>query len=169
MKDTIRKIELSQGYYALVDASDYEELNKYKWSAKKCDKNYYVYREKYLGIEKGKQKSLPIYMHRYLMGLKKGDKRQVDHINHNTLDNRRCNIRIVTLSQNHMNRIKHKGHTSIYKGVHYFPRDNNWRAQIKGANRPIHIGYYKTQKEAAKAYDKEAKKYFGEYAKLNFE
>jgi hypothetical protein len=101
------------------------------------------------------------------MGIKKGDKRVVDHINHNTLDNRKANLRICTNQQNHFNMLKKSlSKTSIYKGVHYVKRVKKFMAYIS-CPKATYLGYYAKEIDAAMAYDTAAKKYFGEFAKLN--
>lgn len=117
-------------------------------------------------------------MHRLIMSrilgreLKRGE--YVDHINHNGLDNRRENLRIVTHSQNHMNQKKQDGsYTSIYKGVFKDSRYRKpkWVSYIgsgKGEIKREYIGRHDTEEEAARAYDEKAKELYGEYANLNF-
>lgn len=91
----------------------------------------------------------------------------VDHINGNTLDNRKENLRIVTHSQNTKNRTKSKNKTSKFKGVNFCKRSKKWRVRIKVEYKSINLGYYTNEIEAAIAYNKAAKKYFGKYAKPN--
>ena len=91
------------------------------------------------------------------------DNMVVDHINHDTLDNRRSNLRICTHKQNLANRKKHKLATSKYKGVRRINRKTPWEAEISGK----YIGVFKTEKEAALAYNTKAKELFDQYAYLN--
>jgi len=90
----------------------------------------------------------------------------VDHINHNTLDNRRCNLRVCTQNQNRYNLNLRKNNQSGYKGVSF--KHNHWEVQLKKDKKYIYGGSFKDKIEAAKAYDKKAKELFGEFAKLNF-
>lgn len=123
-------------------------------------KSRYKYVKIYLN---GKQE----YLHRLIMKPTKGQ--IIDHINGDTLDNCRHNLRICSQSENIMNS-KIKGGTSKYKGVSYRPeqkRKKHWRAYIWINDRYVSLGTYLTEKEAAKAYNDAAKKHFGEYAKLN--
>jgi len=94
---------------------------------------------------------------------------QVDHINHNKLDNRRDNLRIVTSQENAFNRIKSPGTTSIYKGVTKRVRKNKtvWESQIAKDGKRIYIGRFKTEVEAAIAYDARATELFGKFACTN--
>ena len=105
-------------------------------------------------------------MHREIMGRPKG--LQVDHRNRKRLDNRRENLRTATNSQNQYNKNKTKSKTSsIYKGVTYIKSTGKWRAQIMVSRKNIALGEYDEEIEAAKAYDEGAKKYHGEFARLN--
>lgn len=101
------------------------------------------------------------------MGLMEGDGMTVDHRNHNTLDNRRSNLRVCTNSQNCANKKKASGKSSGYKGVTWFKRDNCWKAQIKVNYRNIHLGYFDKEADAAAAYNKSAIRIFGEFALIN--
>jgi hypothetical protein len=94
----------------------------------------------------------------------------VDHINHNGLDNRKANLRHATRAQNNFNRliIIREDSSSKYKGVSWRKRKKKWRARICINGERKHIGYFKDEIHAAKAYDKAAKKYHGEFASLNF-
>jgi len=108
-------------------------------------------------------------MHRVIMKLNFGDKRQVDHINGNGIDNRRNNLRICTQSQNNQNqRTQICLKSSKYKGVLWHKCCKRWMAQIKLNKKNKYIGLFKNEIDAAHAYDREAKELFGEYAKTNF-
>ena len=93
----------------------------------------------------------------------------VDHINHNGLDNRKANLRLATYAQNSYNRKQfRKRQTSKYTGVSWIKQIKKWRVIICYNGKKKFIGYFKDEKQAAKAYDKAAKKYHGEFASLNF-
>ena len=81
---------------------------------------------------------------------------QVDHINGNGLDNRRCNLRIVTRRQNQQNRFCYGTKKSKYVGV--YKQSNRWYTQISYEGKQHHVGCYKTQEDASKAYWKEFKR-----------
>jgi hypothetical protein len=93
----------------------------------------------------------------------------VDHINHNGLDNRKVNLRFATRAENarYARKTKNK-FSSNYKGVHYIKRAKRWRTMITFEDKTIYIGQFRDEISAAKAYDRAAKKYFGEFACLNF-
>lgn len=158
----MKEIQLTKGLVAIVDDKDFEELSKYKWSASHDGKSFYACRS--FGYKDGKQKK--IKMHRQILG----DKcvgLQVDHINMNTLDNRRENLRACTKSQNMMNRGKTAKNTSGFKGAKKWHK-GGFVASITVMQKVKTIGYYDTVEEAARAYDEAAKRLHGEYARLNF-
>ena len=137
-----------------VSDDDYDELNKYSWSKRvSCSKVYAV------SFINGKH----VYMHRFILGLT--DKNiYVDHKDHDGLNNQRENLRISNSSTNQKN--KRPYGSSKYLGVNW--HITKWRAAINNNGKQIYIGVYDNEIEAAKAYDKFAKKYHGEFANLNF-
>lgn len=92
----------------------------------------------------------------------------VDHINGNTFDNRKCNLRIVTKAQNALNRMSNKNSSSQYLGVSWFKASNKWSSSIKFNGKRLHLGYFDREQDAALARDYATKKYFKEFGKLNF-
>jgi len=154
-----RIIPLTRGKYALVDEEDYERVMKHNWYClvTKDGKEYAVHKSKeYLS------------MHRVIMGLEKTDKRVIDHIFGETLDNRKSQLRICTIQQNSQNSRSSKG-MSKYKGVSWDKPRNKWKAQICPSFKTnTFIGRYDTEIEAARAYDTKAKELHGEFAYLNF-
>jgi hypothetical protein len=156
-----RHIPLSRGQYAIVDVEDFEELSKYKWYAVPKRDTFYAKR---YDCKSGKQ----VRMHQQIMPAPEGY--FIDHENHNGLDNRKANLRIATPAQNACNcRKMLKPCSSKYKGVSLDKDKNQWRAYITYNGRRIHLGWFDNEEDAARAYDAAAKKYFGEFAKLNFE
>jgi hypothetical protein len=154
--EKIRFIPLTKGKVAIVDAEDYERLSKYKWHAVNTGGKFYAYRCR---------NKRSISMHRIIMGEPKG--KVVDHIDGNSLNNRRSNLRICTVAENIRNR-RRTGGVSRYKGVCFVKRLNKWQAEITFNGRQIHIGIFKDEISAGRAYDKKAKELFGEFACLNF-
>lgn len=104
-------------------------------------------------------------LHRVLLDAKVGV--EVDHKNRNTLDNRMSNIRIATSSQNGCNRVTKISMTG-FKGVSELRQGGRYRAKIQAKNKKYELGIFTSVLEAAKAYDKAAKKLHGEFARLNF-
>jgi hypothetical protein len=107
-----------------------------------------------------------ITMHRFIMCPAKG--LEIDHINGNKLDNRRCNLRIVTHQQNMSNiKKKHKS-KSIYKGLSWKTNENRWVVRVKFNYKEYYVGRFLDEIDAAHAYDFAALQLFGEFANLNF-
>jgi len=141
----MREIVLTQGKVSLVDDDVFHEINKVKWHAEKSGPNFYAKRSLPRDVD-GRQRTER--MHRKILNAP--DKAQVDHINGNTLDNRRENLRIVTSRQNCQNR--HNQKSSIYPGVNWFSRDNNWCAHITLNGKSKYLGYFDNEIDAFKAY-----------------
>ena len=150
-------ISLSQGEKAIVDDDDFEELNKYKWSYLRG------YASRSVRTKNGKRTRTS--MHIQIMGKIQGY--QIDHINHCGIDNRKENLRFATYSQNQMNRIQPLCFSSKYKGVDWHKRDGCWRAHIVKDKKQYYIGHFKSEIDAADAYNKKAIELFGDFACLN--
>lgn len=140
-----------KGHRVLIDAADVQLVSQYRWH---MDNSGYV---------DSTNRHRRIAMHRLLMGLAKGDPREVDHKHHIPSDNRRSELRIATSSQNKMNRGSKKVATSKFKGVSWDSERCKWVAQ--GNHR--FLGRFDREEDAAAAYDREAAKAFGEFAFLN--
>lgn len=142
------------GKYALVDDCDYELLAKKKWFLS----GKYVVSSIY---NKDTQKTNLVLLHRIIMN--PSPNLAIDHINRNTLDNRRSNLRICNQGQNASNR-PNKRNTSGYRGVQFHKKSGTWIA-IVGLE---YIGKFTTIEEAARVRDLEAIEKWGEFAELNF-
>lgn len=161
----MKYIPLTRGQQAIVDDEDFDRLNEWKWKADYRNKHFYG-RGYQKDHERGKFKLQQ--MSRVVLGVVGNRGVKVDHRNHDTLDNRKENLRLCSVGQNCQNRIKISrmgSRTSKYKGVSWSKRSKKWKVTIKTIN---HLGYYSDEVEAAKAYDAAAKQYFGEFALLNF-
>lgn len=155
---------MAQPRYAKVDPADYKRLRGYEWFSIKGPRSFYAARRA-RGTKASKFARM--YMHRELIEI--ADGLLVDHINHDGMDNRRANLRAATHSQNMYHRGKRSGTTqSKYKGVYWRKRNRKWQALITFQKKKIYLGYFRSEIEAAKAYDRAARKYHGEFASLNF-
>lgn len=154
----MRTIPLTQGRVALVDDEDFEMLSHWRWCASGNG---------YASAYTGGGRSCPrfAYMHRMIM-LPDPDQ-QIDHITGDRLDNRRCNLRLATFSEQSCNTGARKGETSRYKGVSLF-RNGKWVAQIQHDHQYFYLGYYDSPVDAAHAYDVAAREHHGEFAYLNY-
>ncbi len=157
----MKEIPLTQGKVALVDDADYPELSKYKWCAQHTEARWYAIR-----FDVGRMGRCRIPMHRAILNAPSG--LEVDHRNHNGLDNRRANLRLATKAENQRNRNKPATNTSGYKGVSWHKGHNRWQAQIRHDGRARFLGYFDTPEQAARAYDSAAIETFGEFALPNF-
>lgn len=148
-------VNASKGY-ALVD-KEFAYLDKYKWTL--SHKGYAISNIKTDG------KFKMVYLARIITNAQTG--LVVDHINHDKLDNRSDNLRVCTNHENSMNQVSKKNVTG-YKGVRQQKHNSLYIARIGYKMKRISLGTYKTAEEAAKAYDRAAKKLYGEFAYLNF-
>jgi hypothetical protein len=163
------RVPLSKGLFALVDVADFERLSKWKWYAQRGRRGrHYAVRTDYSG-----PKQSQVMMHRVVLDAPTGS--EVDHRNGDALDNRRCNLRICTRTQNARNITSSKRQKlGGYKGVAWDPRKNKWRAVISvpgvdgGRGKQRQIGRFDTPELAARAYDAAAKRLYGEFAAPNF-
>ena len=160
----MKTIPLTQGKVAIVDDRDYKWLSQFKWRAQKSGKrpdSFYAVRN--VTINK---RRTTIQMHRQIMDPPQGV--EIDHRNNNGLDNRRCNLRFCTRSQNMANSRGHRRRFSSFKGVSFHKEYKKWRAIITQNKKNHHLGFFRSQVRAAKAYDDKAKELFGEFANPNF-
>ena len=131
----------------IIDIDDIDKVIGHKWS---MDKRGYV-----------DTKESPRRLHRFIMEPPKD--MEVDHINHNKLDNRKSNLRIVTRSQNNMNHKLCSRNTSGYKGVSYLKKNKVWETYIQVNGEMLKLGYFKKLQDAISARREAEIKYFGEF------
>lgn len=136
----------------IFDLDDFEKVSKYHWYE---ESNGYI-------RSSGKKKENRVLLHRLVMDFPEDI--GIDHINHNTFDNRKSRLRIATTSQNAMNRIKGSNNTSGVTGVVWVKSRNNWKAEIKVNDKTIYLGSYDKFEDAVKARKEAEEKYFDEYS-----
>ncbi len=152
----MQQIKLTQGKFTLVDDEDFEWLNQFRW-------HYHTNgAERIVTINK---KRFHVFMHNVILKTPKGF--FGDHEDLNNLNNQRYNLRVATRQQNGVNRKRQPQNKSGYKGVAWNKLHEKWHAYIYNMGKQIHLGYFLTKKEAAKAYDQESKKLFGEFSRPN--
>ncbi len=159
-KIPLRNIKGISIAHALVDDEDFIELNKHSWH---LNAGYATRNIRVTPGRKGKHKSL--LLHRVIANTPKD--LLTDQINGNKLDNRRCNLRYATKSQNAANTPIRKVGVSGYRGVHLHKRTAKWVANIKIDKKTKNLGYYASAREAADIYDKAALIEYGEFAVFN--
>jgi hypothetical protein len=154
------KIKLTQGKTALISYMDFIMLSSFHWTANKIGRKFYA-----KSSVKIHGKWSTVYMHSLIMGKREG--LEIDHINHDGLDNRRSNLRFVTRSQNSLNNRLRITSTSKYKGVSFDKRYGKWMARFYFKGIKHYLGLHSTAEKAAKAYNDCAKIVAGEFANLN--
>jgi len=159
----MRKIQLTRNKITLVSDKDYAYLNQWNWYAWKSRNTWYAVHN--LRVD---NRQIRVYLHREILGLKHGDVRKVDHRDGNGLNNQRRNLRLATNGQNQHNVAKQCNNTSGYKGVYWHKTNQKWQALIMYDMKLKHLGYFVCLIEAAKAYDRAARKYHKKFAKTNF-
>lgn len=162
-KDGCLLIPLTQNMYTVIDKQYFNEIKNFGWSLIKSK-----VKNKFYAITRVNGKM--IYMHKFIINILEKIVGNVDHIDGDGLNNRRSNLRLVTSSNNNWNQKKQKNKklSSIYKGVHYENYAKRWKVAIHLNNKLLKSTYRKTEIEAAKQYDIWARKYFGEFACVNF-
>lgn len=143
------------GEVFLFDAEDFDRIKNVSWYT--C--NNAVNTPKYIGNSKG------ICIHRFILPCLVGF--EIDHINNNPADNRKCNLRICTHQQNQCNQPLQSNNTSGVTGVSFYAPRNKYRARIKVSQTDIHLGYFNTMLEATQARNVGMKFMFGEFGLYN--
>ena len=161
----MKELILTKGQIAIVDDEDYQRIMIFKWSYHGGE---FGYAARGIHID-GKIQIIKLH-HEIIGRPSKGY--EVDHINGNRLDNRRCNLRFVTHQQNAFNAKKHRAvipgvNPSCYKGVNWRNDRYKWVSRITINGRRLYLGLFPTEREAALAYNQAATQYHGEFANLN--
>jgi hypothetical protein len=156
------KIPLTRGLVAIVDDAD-EHLAQHRWHVNVANERSRPYAVR----AKPGVRGAVLWMHREVLGVT-GSLVHVDHVNRDTMDNRRCNLRVATRAENNRNRGAFRTGTSGFKGVSWHRRHEEWMAYIRVDGTRLHLGYFADPVDAARAYDVAAARYFGEFARLNF-
>jgi hypothetical protein len=157
-----KQILLTRGLVALVDEEDYDYLMQWKWYASPDGR---ATRKIALGKVGKVGKFQRVFMHRLINKTPEG--MHTDHINGDPLDNRKLNLRNCNPQQNARNRKSYIGSKSRFKGVSWHKRQKAWVAYICVNYKTSHLGTFKTEEDAAIAYNFAALDHFGEFAKLN--
>lgn len=155
-------VTLTQGFEALIDADDAETVGMHNWhvAIPRLGKHLrYAVRGALIDGRK-----VTLGMHRQILNAPDGV--LVDHINGNPLDNRKCNLRLATASQNMHNKRMQKNNTSGFKGVHWDKNKRKWQANIKIGDKRRFLGGFDTAEEASCAYKNAAKQLHGEFIRL---
>ena len=167
----MEKIYLQGKYkdlYAKVEDKHFDLLSRQKWYAKKQSNNFYAvtYVRTNIKFSDKKWKFCGIKMHQLIMPSRPN--LVIDHIDGDGLNNQESNLRYASWEHNGHNKKKSVGTSSIYKGVHFHKLCHKWLVKITVRKKQLYLGLYADEKEAAIQYDNAAKKYFGEYARINF-
>jgi len=164
----VKEIPLTKGFTATVDDADFDSIGGHRWCAlvgKRADGSLRVYAARRKPKAEGGKFEL---LHRRLMQPAHGQ--EVDHIDGNPLNNTRGNMRFASHRENLLNMRARTAEqsSSAFKGVSWYRKDKRWAAKIMAHGRTRHLGMFKDEQQAARAYDAAAMEMFGEFAKLNF-
>jgi hypothetical protein len=163
-----RILPLTRGLVAYVSPHRFEELSRFKWFARwnPTTKGFYAVRKSHRQPGKKDQREL-IYMHRQILGLRRGDSMTVDHVDPSrTLDNTDDNLRIADRTEQSRNHRIRKDNSSGYKGVRSHARTGKWMAAIGVDGKRIYLGLFDTPEDAHHAYAVAVAKYHGEYGRV---
>lgn len=156
----MKLVPLSRGLFAKVDDKDFDDLSQFNWTIKTSSKENVLYAKRF-SIKDGKHTTE--LMHRRIMGAVKGI--EVDHIDHDGLNNQRMNLRASTFTENRRNRRRQKNHSQKFQGVHRSGK--KWCAKIWSNGETLWLGTFNSEIEAAEAWNEKASALRGPFAHLN--
>lgn len=154
------ELKISKGMTTLIDQEDFDRLvaaGRTKWNAQKVGKRYYVSSSFY----RPTHRSPKVYLHRFIMDCPDG--MCIDHINGDSLDNRKINLRICSYRDNSANKKSKKKYKGVVK-----THNGMWQAQISANGIHATLGAFTVESEAARVYDLAAALLYGEFAVFNF-
>lgn len=159
----VAMMELASGHTTIFDADMVKLVEDKRWySTKGKNTRYAVTRNR---LEDGKVNSL--FLHRLVTDCPNG--MVVDHINGDGLDNRLCNLRVVTVAQNNLNSRVRNDSQSGLKGAYYDKKRGAYYSRITVNGKHMHLGTFSTAEEAAEAYAEASRKYHGEYGRTHLD
>jgi len=149
----MRVIHTVSGRDIMVDDEDYPVISLYKWQGSSR------YAIRHTSRSTGRK---TVFMHREIMGAKPNQR--VDHVNGNTFDNRKSNLRLATVTENNWNAKTRKDNTSGYKGVHWREKHKDYVVYINVNKKRLHLKTYKKFEDAVRARKEAEAKYHGDFA-----
>ena len=158
VEGNIALVPLTRGHTAIIDAADVPLVEGFNWSALVLSRHVYAYRQSRAGCS-----LVTTYMHRLLAS--PSDGLLVDHIDCNSLNNRRSNLRLVSKAQNQLNVRLRATSKSGAKGVSWCSTRNAWEARIALNGQGRFLGYYSSVADAAAAYAKASADLHGEFGR----
>lgn len=161
LRATHALVPLTKGYKAVVDLDDVYIVAPYTWCAARSGNLVYAI------SDQSSRGGKAIRMHRVIIGAPKGI--EVDHIDGDSLNNRKSNLRLATRAQNAKNCRRPINNKSGYKGVYFHKASGKWLAQISANGKRVYIGCFDAPELAHAAYLRAAEKLHGEFARVGAE
>lgn len=162
----MKTIALTKNLCTTVGDDDYDELSQYKWCASKASMRGPYYAERYTRQIEGKKRKVRMHRaiwERHNFEIQSGY--EIDHIDGDSLNNRRCNLRLCTHAQNLRNSKRRKDNISGFRGISLNRRSHKWQATITVDGKTIYLGLSDSPEVVAQIYNAAAKKYHGEFAR----